>query len=76
MKPSELKTKSEKELRKMVEEKKSEYFALRLKRVTGQLAKTHQLKEVRKDLARIYTFLNAGVKEGKKEHGKATTKKG
>jgi len=39
-------------------EKQDELFKLRFQHATAQLEKTHRLKEVRKDIARIKTVMN------------------
>lgn len=39
-------------------EKQDELFKLRFQHATAQLEKTHRLKEVRKDIARIKTLIN------------------
>lgn len=57
MKPSELRTKGEKELLKMIDEKKGELFDLRLQLARGQLAKTAGIRDAKKDIARVYTVL-------------------
>lgn len=38
---------------------KKEQFNLRFQKATGQLEKTHRVDEIRKDVARIKTLLNA-----------------
>lgn len=58
MKPSEIKAKSPKELNKMVEEMKEELFRLKLKLATGELAQNTNVRKIRKDVARILTYLN------------------
>ena len=45
------------ELREQITELKEELFNLNFQKVTGQLASTARLREVRKDIARIYTVL-------------------
>lgn len=57
MKLSEIRGKGEKELAKMIDEKKVELFGLRLQFSRGQLAKTATLKLLRKDIAQIFTVL-------------------
>lgn len=71
MKPSEIRSKVEKELLKLVEEKKENLFGLRLQLAMGQLAKTASIGQLKKDIARIYTILKQ--KEGK--DGRGTEKK-
>ncbi len=55
---AELRGLSGKELRERVTELKEELFNLNFQKVTGQLASTARLREVRKDIARIYTVLS------------------
>lgn len=79
MKLSEIRGKKPNELAKILEEKKTELFGLRLKFVTGQLAKTHQLREARLDVARLATVLQqpqqqTEVKEVKKDGRKQKKK--
>ena len=38
---------------------KKEQFNLRFQRATGQMEKTHRVDQIRKDIARIKTVLNA-----------------
>ena len=45
------------ELRSKVSELKEELFGLRFQAATGQLEDTARIREVRKDLARVYTVL-------------------
>ncbi len=52
------------ELNKMVVELKEELFTLRFQGATGQLESHGRLREVRKDIARVYTVLqerNLGI---------------
>ena len=65
MKPEELRGKVEADLQTQALEIKEELFKLRLQKSTGQLEKSHRLKELRKDLARTYTVLN---EKKEKEH--------
>jgi len=58
MKASELKGKSTEDLQKEMHELLREQFNLRMQRATGQLAKPHLMKAVRRDIARIKTILN------------------
>ncbi len=57
MKATELRTMSEAELLKKVDELKDELFNLRFKQATGQLENTARMKTVKKDIARIKTIL-------------------
>jgi large subunit ribosomal protein L29 len=65
LKPEELRGKVEADLQTQALEIKEELFKLRLQKSTGQLEKSHRLKELRKDLARTYTVLN---EKKEKEH--------
>lgn len=61
---AELRGLSGKELNAQVLELKEELFNLRFQSATGQLQSTARLREVRKDIARIYTVLqerNLGI---------------
>jgi large subunit ribosomal protein L29 len=58
MKAEDLKTKTEDELKKLLLEKRKEKMNLRFQRAGGQLEKTHGMRAVRRDIARIKTFLN------------------
>ena len=64
MKASELKGKSQQELRETLHELLKEQFNLRMQRGTGQLARPHLMKEVRKNIARIKTVMNEQKKAG------------
>ena len=58
MKASELRQKSKQELADMLIELSREQFNLRMQKGTGQLTKTAQVKQVRRDIARIHTVMN------------------
>lgn len=57
MKASELREKSVDELNKELMELLREQFNLRMQKGTGQLARPHQMKEVRRNIARVKTVL-------------------
>ena len=63
MKASEMKEKSVEELNAELLGLLREQFNLRMQAATGQLAQTHLLKTVRRDIARVKTILTekAGV---------------
>lgn len=65
MNAQDLKAKSEKELREQLSELLREQFNLRMQKGTGQLVKPHELRRVRRDIARVHTILNEKSKEGK-----------
>ena len=61
---AELRGLSREELNNQVLELKQELFGLRFQAATGQLESSSRLREVRKDIARIYTVLqerNLGI---------------
>ena len=61
---ADLRSLSREELNKKVVELKEELFTLRFQGATGQLESHGRLREVRKDIARVYTVLqerNLGI---------------
>ena len=60
MKAEELRSKTPDELRTRLLELKKEAFNLRFQRASGQLENTARVRQVRRDIARIKTILNAG----------------
>ncbi|MBP3194500.1 MAG: 50S ribosomal protein L29 [Cardiobacteriaceae bacterium] len=52
-----LKGKSVEDLRKELLELRQTQLKLRLQKASGQLEKTHQIRQVRRDIARIKTLL-------------------
>lgn len=58
MKASELREKSQAELRETLNELLKEQFNLRMQRGTGQLARPHLMKDVRRNIARVKTLIN------------------
>lgn len=63
MKTEDIKKLSEKELRVKLEETRNELLSLRLRKQTGQVEKPHMLAELRKDVARILTFIKLKEEE-------------
>lgn len=57
MNASELRSKSKDELLKTLNELAREQFNLRMQKAVGQLAKSSQVKNVRRDIARINTII-------------------
>ena len=57
MKPAELREKTDGELNELETELREELFRLRMKHFTGQLQRVTDLKEKRRDIARIRTIL-------------------
>lgn len=58
MKAEELKGKSVDELNKLLLEKRKEQFNLRFQHSGGQLENTAQMRKIRRDIARVKTFIN------------------
>ena len=58
MKASDLRTKTAVELREELLNLRREQFNLRMQRGIGQLAHPHELRRVRRDIARVRTVLN------------------
>lgn len=58
MKAADLRQKGADELNKELIELTREKFNLRMQRGTGQLANSHKIKEVRRNIARVKTILN------------------
>lgn len=57
MKPSELRDKSDEELRELEDQVRDELFRMKMKHFTGQLQNVAELKAQKKDIARIKTIL-------------------
>jgi len=64
MKATELHDKSQAELREALSELLKEQFNLRMQRGTGQLGRPHLMKEVRRNIARVKTVINAKRQAG------------
>lgn len=70
----ELKGKSKQELNKLVDDLKAELFMLRFQNSTGQLDQPHKISLVKKDIARVFTVLNAKEEEKTKSNKKVGSK--
>ncbi|HEY8541091.1 MAG TPA: 50S ribosomal protein L29 [Pseudothermotoga sp.] len=57
MKAAEIRNYTDDELKRLLEEKKKQLMDLRFQHAMGQLRNTSQIKEVRRDIARIRTIL-------------------
>ena len=57
MELKQLKSKSADELKSHLVELQKEQFSLRMQQATGQLAKTHDIRRVRREIARVNTLL-------------------
>jgi large subunit ribosomal protein L29 len=58
MKATDLRGKSETELRETLHELLKEQFNLRMQRGTGQFSRPHLMKDVRRNIARVKTVMN------------------
>ena len=66
MELKDLRAKSADELKAHMLELQKEKFSLRMQKVTGQLAKTHDIRRVRREIAQVNTLLTAKSADGKK----------
>ncbi|RZO68796.1 MAG: 50S ribosomal protein L29 [Parvularculaceae bacterium] len=64
MKASETREMTEDQLKDKLTQLKKEQFNLRFQRATGQLEKTAQVREVRRDIARVKTILREKTNAG------------
>jgi len=64
MKASELRTKSQTELKETLHELLKEQFNLRMQQGTGQLGRPHLMRDVRRNIARVKTVMNEQRKAG------------
>ncbi len=64
MKANELREKSQAELRETLQELLKEQFNLRMQQGTGQLARPHLMKAVRRNIARVKTIMNEQRRAG------------
>ncbi len=75
MKYDDLKSKSNDELVKTLLDLKKDQMEMRFKHSGGQLEKTHEVRAIRRDIARVQTALNAPAEvKAKKETKKKTVK--
>lgn len=65
MKASELKTKDESALKQELTGLLRTHFTLRMQKATGQLGRSHELKQVKRNIARVKTVLNEKAKGAK-----------
>ena len=59
MELKQMRQKSADELQAHLAELRKEQFSLRMQKATGQLAKTHEARRVRREIARVNTLLGA-----------------
>jgi large subunit ribosomal protein L29 len=65
MKASDVRAKTDDELKQQVEDLNKEAFNLRFQRASGQLENTARVRQVRRDIARIKTILGERAKGAK-----------
>ncbi len=58
MKFTELKTKSEGEVKQLLTDLRAQFHDLSVKSKLNQLKNSHQLKAIKKDIARVMTYLH------------------
>lgn len=75
MKAEDLKTKSVDELKKLLMDLKKQQFNLRFQLTQGQLANTAQIRQTRRDVARVKTFLTTAEENSKETKTKKSGKK-
>lgn len=63
MNATELRNQDQTGLEKELQDLLREQFNLRMQKGTGQLDKSHRLKTVRRDIARVKTVMNEKVKQ-------------
>jgi large subunit ribosomal protein L29 len=65
MKVNEMRTKGAEELSQTLLELRQEQFNLRMQKAAGQLPQVHEIKRVRRDIARLKTVIGEKAKAGK-----------
>jgi len=65
MKANELRQQTAEELRESLRDLLKEQFNLRMQQGSGQLARPHLMKDVRRNIARIKTVMNENRQAGK-----------
>lgn len=66
MKASELRGKTSEELSVELTKLRREQFNLRMQKATGQLARSDQYRKVRRNIARVKTFISEQARAGEK----------
>ncbi len=64
IKADDLRQKSPDDLLQMLTDMRKEQFNLRMQQGTGQLARSSQVRSVRRDIARVQTILNEKKRNG------------
>ena len=57
MKAEEIRNLSHQEIEKMLRDTRQELLNLRMRKQSGQVEKTHELRELRRDIARLKTII-------------------
>ncbi|EJF75789.1 50S ribosomal protein L29 [Bartonella alsatica] len=65
MRATELRAQTLDQMKDELAKLKKEQFNLRFQKATGQLEKTARVKQVRRDIARVKTFLRQKINESK-----------
>ncbi|ATO57204.1 50S ribosomal protein L29 [Bartonella sp. 1-1C] len=65
MKAAELRAQTLEQMKNELAKLKKEQFNLRFQKATGQLEKTARIKQVRRNIARVKTFLRQKINENK-----------
>jgi len=63
MKLNEIKKLSKEQLLSELDKLKKEQFNIRFKKKSGQISNTTSIKNVRRTIARVKTFINLGIKK-------------
>jgi len=63
MKVNEIKKLSKEQLFSELDKLKKEQFNIRFKKKSGQISNTASIKNVRRTIARVKTFINLGIKK-------------
>jgi large subunit ribosomal protein L29 len=61
MKIQEIRSKSKKELQRLLEEKREKLRSLKLDLAAGKVKNVREIREIKKDIARILTIMKLGV---------------
>ena len=72
MKAADLKLKTEAELRDELEQLRKSQFEKRMAMAAGQLPATHELKQVRRNIARVKTVLGEKAREAQSSNGESS----
>ncbi len=63
MNPEEIRKNSEKDLKKLLKEKKEKFKEVKFNLSSGRVKNTKEAQKIKKDIARILTILNEGSYE-------------